>query len=121
MRTQPAGGVGLSLLAPVSPGDDVAAPSVSCPAPGTAARGRRLFWAFLFLIPGGVLVALGALLALPGLVLLWSGLRRLSTAPAGKSVAPVRICHRDSKPARRSHEEPHEPRPRVAPTATGVH
>jgi hypothetical protein len=76
--------------------------------PGNAGPRPRWLWTLL-LIPGGLILAVGLGIAWAGLVLLLPGLRRLSTASAGTSVAPGLTCHRDSKPAPQSYGEPHEP------------
>lgn len=85
----------------------------------------------LLLLPGGLLVALGLGIAWVGLVLLWPGLRRLTTAmpstrdvdaaavapPQADQGCPVGTPVTGSAP--QPHGEPHEPGPRVPWAACG--
>jgi hypothetical protein len=68
------------------------------------------FWLLLLLVPGGLLIAAAILIALPGLMLLCSGLRRLSTASDRGDLRATQ----DRQP----NEESHEPRPRASTPGT---
>jgi len=61
---------------------------------------KRAWLGLVLLLPGGCLIALGLLAAWPGLALLVSGLRRLSTAHAGSAAT-----------AQQPYGQPCQPRP----------
>jgi hypothetical protein len=80
-------------------------------------RPGRFLLAVVLLVPGGCLIALGVLVALPGLALCWSAVRRMTAATRGTVGDEIALPRSDSYEASR------QPRPRAwsAPPSLEVH